>query len=308
MKPIVVGVDGSDSAGHALRWAAVLANQCDTELIAVNAFVPDEAEVSPWRLAALEGAREELLRTEWMKPALDCWVRWRALLGHGDPRTALPETVTEQGAGLLVVGAQGCGSRPGFLHLGSVAEHLAHHVDAPFAVVPPEAATSFGAIAIGVDGSGPSRSAVDWTAQLAAVMGARVVAITVAEPFLEWTPLTSERDWRRSVEEQIRADWARPIADAGARLEVSVVRGLHTADALLHTAAERRANMLVVGMHGLGGVTALRAGGVAMQVLHRATMPVVLVPPAVPSRLRSVAPELGVEAVGGRQALPSSNA
>jgi nucleotide-binding universal stress UspA family protein len=41
-----------------------------------------------------------------------------------------------------------------------------------------------------------------------------------------------------------------------------------------------RADLLVIGTRGAGRFSGVRIGGVAMKVLHQASLPVVLVPPA----------------------------
>jgi nucleotide-binding universal stress UspA family protein len=55
--------------------------------------------------------------------------------------------------------------------------------------------------------------------------------------------------------------------------------GTNAADALLEAARQQRSDLVVVGARGLGGVTGLRIGGVALRTLHEADRSVVLVPP-----------------------------
>jgi nucleotide-binding universal stress UspA family protein len=185
----------------------------------------------------------------------------------------------ESGADLLVVGAHGSGSTPGFLHLGSVVEHLAHHCSVPMAVIPEHSRAVFDTIALGVDGSSNNQSAVNLAADLGAGTGATVLAIAVEEPVIEFTSANSPQNWRRYTEQQVRTKWAKRVEDAGVHLEVAAVRDLRPAEGLLQTAKKQRCDVLVVGLRGLGGISGLRAGGVAMQVLHHADRPIVLVPP-----------------------------
>jgi nucleotide-binding universal stress UspA family protein len=187
--------------------------------------------------------------------------------------------MNESGADILVVGAHGSGSTPGFLHLGSVVEHLAHHSTLPMAVIPEQSRPVFDTIALGVDGSSNNQAAIDLAADLAAGIGATVLAIAVEEPVVEFSPANSPQNWRRYTEEQVRTTWAKRVEDAGVELEVAAVRDLRPAEGLLRTAKQQRCDVLVVGLRGLGGISGLRAGGVAMQVLHHADRPIVLVPP-----------------------------
>jgi nucleotide-binding universal stress UspA family protein len=61
-------------------------------------------------------------------------------------------------------------------------------------------------------------------------------------------------------------------------VHAEAVEGLHPATALLQTAEQRHADLVVVGAHGVGGL-GMRAGGVAVKVAHHAEIPVVVVPP-----------------------------
>jgi nucleotide-binding universal stress UspA family protein len=61
---------------------------------------------------------------------------------------------------------------------------------------------------------------------------------------------------------------------------VVVTRQGTVPEAILETAATEQADVLVLGARGLGGFTGLRAGGVALAVVHRAELPVIMVPPA----------------------------
>ncbi len=58
---------------------------------------------------------------------------------------------------------------------------------------------------------------------------ATVVAVAVYEPYLEWTPSTSPKNWRREVEQKI-ATWVAPIAAEGITVDHLAQRDLHPAD------------------------------------------------------------------------------
>jgi nucleotide-binding universal stress UspA family protein len=177
----------------------------------------------------------------------------------------------------LVVGNRGAG---GFasLHLGSVAHHLARHTTRPLAIVPePTAAPHPDTIVVGVDGSAGSTAAISWCARVAPALGARVVAVLAFEPFIEWVPDDDPKSWRRTAEWEV-ARWIEPLRDVGTPVEVVVAEGLHPVTAIADTATARAAQLIIVGTHGLGGFTKMRLGGVAVQLVHHAGLPVVLVP------------------------------
>ncbi|MDH3752512.1 MAG: universal stress protein [Acidimicrobiia bacterium] len=279
MKPFVVGVDGSAAAAAALRWAAELAVVVDTEILALNAFERPYAELSPEENERLVLERRSRLAEDWIRPALEIGASVRTRVHGGDPREVVLELAEAEDASVLVLGRTGRSGGPGFLHLGSVVEHVAHHTRQPLAVIPETASGPIRRIILGVDGSPESLHAVTWCAEIARAVEATVVAVTVDEPSYEWAPASSPKNWRRDVEHGIDQLVA-PLAAAGTAVTSLAQRNRHPADGLLDAASERGGDLLVIGTRGAGGFTGLRAGGVAMKVLHRASLPLVLVPPS----------------------------
>ena len=266
---IAVGVDGSPVATSALRWASGIAASTGAEVLAVNAYQNPYIEVRPEEHNRLIGEREQALTGVWLAPAFAAGVAAKGLVEPGDPRDVLMSVAHAEAADLLVLGRTGAGGGPGFLHLGSVVEHAAHHTTLPLAVIPDGSVTSIGTIALGVDGSSESLGAVEWMGELAPALGASVVAIHVDE--------TTEKSSRADIERMV-ATWTEPLTELGVAVEPVVQRDLHPADALLGVAAARGGDLLVIGARGLGGFTGLRAGGVALKVLHRARLPLVMIP------------------------------
>jgi nucleotide-binding universal stress UspA family protein len=277
MKRFVVGVDGSAAAAAALQWAGALAGVTGAEIVAVNSFEKPWAEFTLADHERLVEERHRLLGGAWIRPTIDTGVSVRTVVRNGDPRDVVLSVARDEGADLVVLGRTGEGGGPGFLHLGSVVEHAAHHTSLPLAVIPSTASGPIERIVLGIDGSAHSTLAVDWCANLAKATNATVVAMTVWEPYLEWTPASSPYNWRRDLERQL-AKWAAPISDAGTTVEYVIQRDLHPSDGLLGVASARSGDVLVVGARGAGGFSGLRAGGVAIKVLHRASLPVVMVP------------------------------
>ncbi len=133
-KKIVVGTDGSETAGLAVRQAAELARAAGAELTITSAYEP----VSPVRLRQEEmdapsdvafkiSPREdvEALLQEAAGAVRDI-VKAKTLPLKGDPADALIDAVEETGADLIVVGNKGMTGAKRFL-LGSVPNKIAHH-------------------------------------------------------------------------------------------------------------------------------------------------------------------------------------
>ncbi len=272
MRTIIVGVDRSSSSQAVAGWAGRLAVGLGAELVAVNAFLGPWSMTTPDDWEEVVALRERVLAKRWIRPAVDAGASVTTMVREGDPRDVLANVAGEITADLIVLGRVGEGGGPGFLHLGSVAEYAAHHWSRPLAVVPPHAGPVT-RIVIGVDGSAGSQAAVGWCAQVAPALGATAVAVAVEE-----AGAGSASTEQPDVEGRVR-ELAAPLVDAGVEVEVIVQRDLRPADALLGVASAVGADLLVVGLRGVGGFTGLRAGGVALKVLHRASLPLVLVPP-----------------------------
>jgi nucleotide-binding universal stress UspA family protein len=278
MKHILVGADGSPGAATAMRWASQLATQHGAGLIVMTGFQPTDSELRPGRLETLL-ARQERELASWCGAAHLDDVPVRTIVEHGDPRPGILAVAEREHVDLIVVGRAGQSAGPGLLHLGSLAEWLAHHVDRPVAIVGDGAARTTRNVLVGVDGSDGSRAAVAWVRDLVRAPDQRVVAASVEEPLVEWTPEDHPDNWRRDLERRIRDDYAADLAASDVELDVVALRGLNAADALLQAAREQQSDLVVVGARGLGGLTGLRIGGVALRALHQADRPIVLVPP-----------------------------
>jgi nucleotide-binding universal stress UspA family protein len=136
---VVVGVDGSDEAETALRFAAEEAALRKARLRVVCAWeVPIDSSMSiglvPGMMQSLLDEAEEIAkaaigRVQELQPSVECEAR----AVEGRAGTVLLEEA--KGAVLLVVGSRGRGELAGML-IGSVSSHLVHHPPCPVTVVP----------------------------------------------------------------------------------------------------------------------------------------------------------------------------
>ena len=278
MKRIVVGADGSAGSSNAMRWASRLAWAHGAEVVVMTGFVPTDSELPPSRYQTLLARTEEDLK-QWSDAAHLGEVPVRTIVERGDARPGILNVARREEADLIVVGRSGRSAGPGFLHIGSLAEWLAHNSDRPVAIVGGAVNTSTRSALVGVDGSPGSHAALAWVAELAACAELRVVAASVSEPIVEWSTTSSRENWRRGLEKTIREEMADELNRTGVDYTALALSGTNVADALLRAAQDERTDIVVVGMRGLGGFTQLRIGGVALKVLHRSDRPVVLVPP-----------------------------
>ena len=144
IRRIVVGVDGSPHAAHALSWAAQLALALDAEVVAVHAvdprlFVPVIQALGPPAPPAVDREWYDEVRDafekDWVSPLRAAGVHYRTRMIDGTPALALVDAAVAEDADLLVVGSRGRGGFAGLV-LGSVSTHVVHHAHRPVVVVP----------------------------------------------------------------------------------------------------------------------------------------------------------------------------
>jgi nucleotide-binding universal stress UspA family protein len=134
---IVVGVDGSEGARQALRWAIEEARHRQATLEVVHAWrtVPIADYAFTEREPGGSGRYAQRLLDEAVEAEDTTGLAVeRKLLSGG---TAYALTHEAKGASLLVIGSRGRGGFTGLL-LGSVSQQLAHHASCPVVIVPPD--------------------------------------------------------------------------------------------------------------------------------------------------------------------------
>lgn len=146
MEGIIVGVDDSEEARSALRWALDEGRIHRAPVVAIHAWrppvIPPVVDVAPILpppaadlTALIEGAREaaeELVERVVREVAGDDpGVEVRALAVEDTPAAALLDAA--KGAELLVVGSRGHGGFKGLL-LGSVSHQVAQHAPCPVVI------------------------------------------------------------------------------------------------------------------------------------------------------------------------------
>lgn len=275
MKQILVGVDGSRGATAALGWAGRLGRATGADVVAASVFATQESEVDPQRHEELRTDAERRLTHEWAVPTGGS-EPYRTLLLEGSPN-ALMQAADKEDADLIVVGPEGHGPLAS-LHIGSLAHHLAHYTERPLAIVPePGADLGFDRIVVGLDGSDGSADAARWCADVAARLGAHVVAVYAFKPPIEWMPEADPRSWVQSTQHELD-EWVAPLRDAGVSFETFVARDAHPVEGLVQTIDRTNADLVVVGARGIGGFLGLRVGRVPLQLVHHTQIPVVMIP------------------------------
>ena len=136
-----------------------------------------------------------------------------------------------------------------------------------------------------VDFSPESRSALHAALALTRRFGARLTVMFVNDPLLLAAASTAYRGRRRFVE-RTKAELSRFVTQAagtqggpGEGIALVILSG-NPADEILRQAKRIRADIVVLGSHGLSGIKKAFFGSTTDQVLRRATGPILAVPPS----------------------------
>jgi nucleotide-binding universal stress UspA family protein len=286
-RPIVVGIDGSDSARRAARWAAAEAVRRHTGLTLVTAvggafssaggFVPPQAFFDDLESRArplLAAARADVGEAY---PALEVQVR---LCAGGAASVLLEESKL---AVLVVLGSRDAEGGH-LLTGGSVAVGLAAHGHCPTVVVrgveDGGMLRTGGPVVVGVDGSPASELAVALAFEEASARGVELVAVhawfeygsgSIAEYVADWSFVESHE---REVLAERLAGWQEKYPDVTVRRVLSEDQAVR----LLRSCAEG-AQLLVVGNRGHGGFTGLLLGSTSRKLIHNAPCPLMVARP-----------------------------
>lgn len=276
--PLVVGVDGSEYALAAVRWAAVEAALRRAPLHLVDAVPVDyDPDVGYY---AVEADRHQAAER------IDVARRF-ALEVAGDSDLDIVGEVVEQApvplllarsrtARMIVTGTSGMGALRRAV-LGSVSTSVARHARCPVAIVPLGGATAGlradAPVVVGVDGSECSARAVAIAFEEASLHRTGLVAV------LTWTglgylpPADMQAEAEALLAESL-AGFAEQYPDVVVR---RVVEEARPAELLLEVS--QHARLLVVGSHGRGGFTGMTLGSVSQKVLHATDIPLIIARP-----------------------------
>ncbi|GAB3147174.1 universal stress protein [Amycolatopsis stemonae] len=281
--PVVVAVDGSESAAAAALWAAGEAARRHAPLLVFTAYgYEDDAfggkvyPPSDW-LAVKEANADQLLRQT--RKTLEAAVPGLAVATEASDRGPIPalRAVSER-ARLLVTG-EPVGSIAG-LFSGSPDVDLAAKAHCPVVVVRGRE-TVDGPVVVGADGSPLSEAAIAWAFEEASIRHAPLVAVytwhdgDTAGLFSDGNVAfqgESLRDSGRRLLAQRLAGWQEKYPDVVVERRVEHDR---PRDRLL--GASHEAQLLVVGSRGRGGFSGLVLGSTSQALLHHAACPVMVV-------------------------------
>jgi nucleotide-binding universal stress UspA family protein len=287
---VVVGVDGSSSATHALRWAAEQATAEQRPLVLVHAGATpapggtgwmESAGVDHLRLRALleDDARALLDHAAGPVRAAHPGLEVLQVVRLADPRETLLEASAQ--ARLLLIGTRGRGPVRGLL-LGSVSSALVKHASCPVVVVRPEPERPEGPsrVLAGVAGEPGDAAVLDLAFDLAE---SRKLPLRVFHCFWDAAKLAEGARDVAPGEPGLDEEWlvldraVRPHTAAHPAVEVQLQLTRGMVDERL-IRASRGATLVVLGHRRKPFLNELVYGSVAPVVVERSACSVAVVP------------------------------
>jgi len=283
--PVLVATDGSPQARAAVQAAIAFPwprGSSGHGIVARGTPVLTEASAAVWE------ALQQVAETEARRAERQLRRRWpdaEVVVTDAPPVAGILAQARKLRAGVIVLGSRGLGA-VGRLLLGSVSRACVRQAKSSVVVVRGSAQAPRRFL-LGVDGSPHARSAAALVGTFTVPRGGEVRLLSVVEPVrLPSTALlparvravvTSEaadleKERVAAARRHLEAARAR-LARAGWRVRVEVRTGRPLEELL---DASRRADVLVVGARGVGGVERLLLGSVAEGVVSRAQVPVLV--------------------------------
>ncbi|MGB8403876.1 MAG: universal stress protein [Mycobacterium sp.] len=285
---ILVGIDGSTSALHALNWAVREAQLRNLPLRLAHAV-----DFGSFAMGFNPGASESFFKYLEQKgqtsldeaadhvQITDSDVEVSLARVSGRPQRVLSDL--SKNAFLTVVGSSGLNGFTGLL-AGSVAVELTAHGHSPVVVVRAPGLPVNGPVVVGISGAPESEDAIGWAFEEASMRGTELVAILVSS-YLPAYFYYSEPPWEdlsgQAGEEQQRmllaerlAGWQEKFPDVVVRR--IVVTGNPGQVLLSHT---QHAQLIVAGSRGRGDAGGFFLGSTSHRLIHHAACPVLVARP-----------------------------
>lgn len=280
-QPVVVGIDGSESAVSAAKWAADYAAKSASPLVLLHAvgrvdwhFLAEAPAHDGTDTAdAVLGAAEEAVRTA--HPDLDV----RSETVKKSVSGALQDA--SEGARLLVLAT---GSDAGVL--GGHVVRITHRARCPVLVWRNPAARRTGKplpVVVGIDESEDSVRALAVAFDTAHVLHAPLtvvhmweigaaVGLGYSQGLMDWQLLDLLQTQQRARMDELVAPFARKFPNAHVN---EIFRDVSPAKGLSELSGDSQ--LVVVGSHGSGRIAASTLGSVSQNVIHHAECPVLVV-------------------------------
>jgi nucleotide-binding universal stress UspA family protein len=279
---ILVPLDGSELARHALPFATFLARATRARLVLLHAYRP--STVDPEADPELDLIQEHADVASGLR---ERGVHASTWLSYDEPGPAIVETAADLQADVIVMSTHGRGG-VGQMMYGSVAEYVARRSAVPVILVTSKSRSRWAdelplRVVVPLDGTAHAEAALGPAGDLARALQVDLLLLTAAAPPLDPAIPWDAQDgtaWQRAIDQAQRylERSATPLRADGHRVELRVEIG-PPADAIADAANELGAAIVVMVTHGRGALSRLLVEGTASETLRKLTVPVCLVRP-----------------------------
>jgi len=275
---VVFATDFSASVRAAGRYAALLAQHFDAELIVVHAFrlltAAAEAELL-WHVRSMQRQQLEHLLSETVKELTPPARKSATVLGEGSPVDLIRGVSQQHQPNLIVLGTHGGGAMEQHL-LGSVAEGVLRAIQSPIftvgphVAVPSSARLEFRHILYATDFSAAAAHAASYAFALARAFGSDIDVLHVvsAEATVRYDVAEREQELLGALDKLVPEE-ARKLCRPRNFVEFGDAR-----EFIINHARERRVDLIVLGAHQHSHLAMHLRTGPAFQIIVKAPCPV----------------------------------
>lgn len=272
---LLLATDGSGFSEGAIREAIRMAKRCSSKLIALSVIEsnPEYAGIAPQLVEKAEKAARghlEAVKARAKQEGVDLDI----IVREGeDSYHYIAEEAIKNKSTMLIMGRRG---KKGLkrLVMGSTTARVIGHAPCSVLVVPSAAQTDFKSIAVATDGSKYSAYAASEAIGIAKRNGARLTVVSVVpselmtQADIDFAMVQREQLAEKEMHEA--EQYAKAVKEAAKKEGVDVhafVMSGRPADAIIETAQEQKADLIVLGSHGRTGLEKLLMGSVTERVI-----------------------------------------
>lgn len=286
---IVCPVDFSEASRHAMEHASMLARWYQASITALHVYIPVPNAAA--ELARSGAGPGPLLDEYWrvhvhaeldklVAPAQRAGIACECIAMAGSIVESILETAAAHEGSIIVMGTHGAGGLQ-HLILGSVTEKVLRKSSAPVMVIPPHAVGGdppYRRILCPVDFGDPSLAALDIATSVAKESGAAITLLHVLESPSMDEPIVSRSfnvpEFTRKRDQEARARLDEMIPDVLRDTYIPAIAHGKPYREILRVAADERADLIVMGVHGRNALEIMLFGSTTNQVVRRAVCPV----------------------------------
>ncbi len=282
---LLLATDGSSFSEGAIREAIRLAKQCSSKLSALSVIEtnPEFETIAPQLLEKAEKTTREHLesvKARAKKEGVECAT---SILEGEDSYNYISAEAAKSKTSMIIMGRRGkTGLRR--LAMGSTTARVIGHAPCNVLVVPSAAQVEFKSLVVATDGSRYSTAAASEAIGIAKRNNSKLTVISVVPAELAMPTdvdfVVAQRERLAEKEMQTAEQNAKAVKEAAQKEGVAVQAFVMTgkpADAIIETARDKNADLIVVGSHGRTGLEKLLMGSVAERVIVLSTCAVLVV-------------------------------